>query len=295
MLVVAVLFIYHQPRGDEIGGQTPRLPEAANAPPKVSAIRSATASLGARAQPKFPAAAEIRASPDARAAYEKYKAVADPTGEIAYSLSNLVGRCIEFVDATLLADLRSRSSKGANPARDSLIDSMVDRCKGFGGWDQNQMVDAVMALRAHALEARFPPAIASSLAAEFTPQTRNQSDETAKALLNEGYVDGEVIRGVYAYLYRRNDGVVPSGVGVDPRLMDAAWTLVQCNYGSDCDSSNYLVSFMCLYDGVCTTDVEAALRARYPTLTAADWREVARMESMIGSEIRDGDWTRLGF
>jgi len=157
------------------------------------------------------------------------------------------------------------------------------------------MVDAVLALRARALEARFPPAIASNLAAEFTPRTKNQSDETAKALLNGGYVDGDVVRGIYAYLYRRNDGVVPGGGGGDPKLMDAAWTLVQCNYGSDCDSSNHLVSFMCLYDGVCTTSVEAALRARYPTLTAENWQEVARMESVIGSEIRDRDWTRLGF
>jgi hypothetical protein len=202
---------------------------------------------------------------------------------------------MEYVDKSV-ADLRTMGGQSkdlANPRRDALLAKFVNRCKGFSKWDQKLMFDAARSLLQRAQDAGYPPAIAHYLPICFTPETRQQSDATAKQLLS-GEIDGDVVQGVYDYLARRSGVQPPKQLG-DPDVVAAAWQLLACNYGADCGENNGLVVSLCLYRASCDDNLESALPHKYPSLTPERMAEAARMTSVIASQIQSRDFGHLGF
>jgi hypothetical protein len=294
ILAVALIgFITYSDRSED----KPRGPSSPSVmsvtPTPAPAIRTDTAPLAENGPTKTPVLLEIANSTDARATYDKYKSMPDPTGAIAYALTRLIGDCPSFVDPVLLKDLRMRSTRGDIPARDALIDNGVARCKGFAGWDQQAMVKIYEELMGRSVEARYAPAVATWLAITMDPKKQQENDATLKGVLAAGYVDGDVVNAVYSYIYRRN-GQVPGGGSSDPQVVEAAWALLTCNFGSPCDETNPRVLFSCLNLTICAQDLDSLMRSQYPTWSAEKWQEVARMESVIGARIRSRDWEHLG-
>ncbi|HEX4781770.1 MAG TPA: hypothetical protein VH301_13495, partial [Usitatibacter sp.] len=96
------------------------------------------------------------------------------------------------------------------------------------------------------------------------------------------------------YIATRNGGRLPQKLG-DPDVVDAAWELLACNYGSECGENSEVVTFQCIYNAVCEDDLYSVLPRRFPSLTPARMDEALRMELTIAAQIQGRDWDRLGF
>jgi hypothetical protein len=206
---------------------------------------------------------------------------------------------MSFVDKTPEQVSSSMNSvgKGAvdNPQRAKVIQRLIDRCKGFSGWGDGGIYSAAKVLQTKAIDAGNPAAVAQSLWVGFAPGKVEELDAKAKGVLNAGNIDGDVIKGIYDYLLRRNGNDWLSQYG-DPAIMAAAWALLQCNYGSDCSGNNRTLVMSCVYLAACEqTDVASLLPLQYPSLTPEKMQQAIQAEELLGSQIQSHDWARLGF
>ncbi len=242
-------------------------------------------------------AAELLHSTDVRATYEKYKSVKDPTGEVSYFLSTAVDDCTPFIGKTPGQVGDSMNALGRpidSPNREKLIRKLIDRCKGFSGWNPLAVRDHYEKLRQRALDAGYPAAVAQDLEFRMAKEGTDKTDATAISLLSRGVDDG-VVKGIYSYLLARNGNAWLKEQG-DPSAVQAAWMLLQCNMGADCGAMSRGATIACLYYGECETqDTLSSLPAMYPVLDPVQLQSAISIETTLGNAIRDRDWARLGF
>ena len=241
---------------------------------------------------------EIQSSSDIQATYDKYRSHPDPTGEIAFRLYLAIDDCIHFAHKSVEQISKEMNAVGAaaahNAPRQKLIESRIQRCKGFKNWGSDNVLITATGLRDRSIGLGYAGAAASMLTVRLINEPAGRLDAEAIQLLSAN-IDGDVIKGVFNYLSHRNGEAWRSQFG-DPAVMIAAWTLLQCNYGTACDESSPAVVMSCIYYATCDRhDVESALPSLYPSLTQERLQEAARLVPILAAQIQSRDWVRLGF
>ena len=180
---------------------------------------------------------EIRDAADLRAYYERVKDLPDPKGERSYRLAEAIFECSIFVDKPveeLSRRLTVVPAKGdAEAKRNRLLDTMVERCKGFNGMGAG-MLELTQQLHRRAEAGGYPAEIARSL--RFEPAVRDlaRADGVATQLLVNN-PDPEVLLQVYHYLDARNGTEwLRQFNNMDVLAWSNGWGLLQCDYGADC-------------------------------------------------------------
>ena len=242
---------------------------------------------------------EIQSSQDIQTTYDKYVSHPDPTGEIAFRLSLAMDDCGHFSHKSVDQLSKEMNAVGAAASqsvpRRAAIERRVQRCKGFRYWGSENVSSTALSLLYRADGLGYPGAVASMLPIRQLNKHAEGLDAQAIQLLSAKDIDGDVIKGIFIYLSQRNGEVWLSQFG-DPAVATAAWTLLQCNYGTSCDDSNPILSASCIYYAACERlDVASALPALYPSLTQERLEEAVRLVPILASQIQSRDWVRLGF
>ena len=268
------------------GGQSPLRPE----PMPTGLVRPvpAPASIALRD--------EIRDAADLRAYYERVKDLPDPKGERSYRLAEAILECSIFVDKTAEEVSRRLAvvpAKGdAQAKRSRLINTMVERCRGFSGTGAG-MLELTQQLHRRAEAAGYPAEIARSLRFEPAVSDLGKADGVATQLLVTS-PDPEVLLQVYHYLDARNGSEWLRQLNnMDVLTWSYGWGLLQCDYGADCGPRSRPVMMVCILRGECDANrVEAAafIQGGQAVVNGAD-----NLRTQLARRIANQDWVGLGF
>jgi hypothetical protein len=238
---------------------------------------------------------EIRDASDLRAYYERVKDLPDPKGERSYRLAEAIFECSIFVDKTAEEVSRRLTvvpAKGdALAKRSRLIDTMVERCRGFNGMGAG-MLDITQQLHRRAEAAGYPAEIARSLRFEPAVRDLGRADGVATQLLVTN-PDPEVLLQVYHYLDARNGTEWLRQLNMDVLTWSYGWGLLQCDYGADCGPRSRPVMMVCILRGACDANrVEAAvfIQGGQAVVNGAD-----NLRTQLARRIANQDWVGLGF
>jgi hypothetical protein len=238
---------------------------------------------------------EIRDAADLRAYYERVKDLPDAKGERSYRLAEAIFECSIFVDKP--AEELSRRmvivpAKGdAQAQRNRLLNTLVERCKGFNGMGTG-MLEITQQLHRRAESAGYPAEIARSL--RFEPAVRDlpRADGVATQLLAAN-PDPEVLLQVHRYLDARNGTEWLRQFNTDVLTWSFGWGLLQCDYGADCGPRSRPVMMVCILRGACdVTRVEAVIfiQGGQAAVNGAD-----NLRTQLAQRIANQDWAGLGF
>ncbi|MEP7069544.1 MAG: hypothetical protein ABI789_09900 [Usitatibacter sp.] len=239
---------------------------------------------------------EVRDATDLKSLFDRYRELADPSGEISFVLAKMLSECSDFTRTSALVKhatpaLAAGGADAHKPAAE--LARRIARCDGFNALDE-QILPSGRASRvlenelyAKALEAGYPGAIARKLGLTPLPGGDGEADRQAVALLS-GNVDADVISGIGAYLTHRNHS---SSSGSS--MWTSSWLLLQCDFGGECGADNPQVYKTCILNGACEMgSVDEVLRRReHPEALRAAYA----MRIRLRDAIRNHDWEALGF
>ena len=239
---------------------------------------------------------EVRDATDLKSLFERYRELADPSGEISFVLAKMLSECSDFTrGSALVKHVTSALAAGGADARKPAAElaRRTARCDGFNALDEQILPSGRASrvleseLHAKALEAGYPGAIARKLGRTALPGGDGEADRQAVALLS-GNVDADVIAGIGAYLTQRNQSSSPGS-----SMWASSWLLLQCDFGGECGADSPLVYKTCILNGACDMgSVDEVLRRReHPQALRAAYA----MRIRLRDAIRNHDWEALGF